>query len=167
MWREISVNDGTGTTVSLTRRQNGGSVRGRDGKTLDATLIPIGDCWLATAGAVSESVSIAVDRDDVLIHAFGRTWRVSVIDPAQRALGAGAQSDIAKAPMPGTAIAVMVKPGDAVAEGQPLVIIESMKMQTEITASRAGVVDLVGVRVGETFPLGTALVTLAPLAGTV
>ena len=110
---------------------------------------------------------MAVDRDEVLIHAFGRSWRVALIDPAARALGSSAQSDIAKAPMPGTAIAVMVKAGDAVIEGQPLVIIESMKMQTEITASRTGIVDQVGVRVGDTFPLGTALVILAPLDGRV
>ena len=58
---------------------------------------------------------------------------------------------------------VMVKPGDAVVDGQPMVIIESMKMQTEICASRAGTVDQVNVRVGETFPQKAPLVTLVPI----
>jgi biotin carboxyl carrier protein len=167
MWREISINGGSGTTVSLTRGGHKARIRREDGKTIDAALIPAGEDWLARADDLSQNVAVAVDRDEVLIHAFGRSWRVALIDPAQRALGAGAQSDITKAPMPGTAIAVMVKAGDAVSEGQPLVIIESMKMQMEITASRAGVVAEVGVRVGDTFPLGTALVTLAPVDGTV
>ena len=166
MRRDISINGRAGTSVSLTRRRHEARFWRKDGKTIDAALVPAGRDWLAEADGLSETISMAVDRDQVLIHAFGRTWRVDVVDPAQRALGLGAQSDVAKATMPGTAIAVMVKPGDAVVEGQPLVLIESMKMQTEITASRAGVVDQVGVRVGETFPLGAALVTLAPLDGT-
>ena len=167
MWREVSVDGRAGVTVSLTRRRQEARLQRQDGRIIEAALMPAAWGFLARADDLSEAVSVAVQQDEVLIHAFGRTWRVSVIDPAQRALGAGKQSDIAKAPMPGTAIAVMVKAGDAVTEGQPLVIIESMKMQTEITASRVGVVDHVGVRVGDTFPLGAALVTLAPLYGTV
>lgn len=167
MWREISVNGGSGTTVSLTRGGHKARIRQQNGKIINAALTPLGENWLAKADDLSQCVSVAVDRNEVLIHAFGRTWRAALVDPAKRALGASVQSDIAKAPMPGTAIAVMIKEGDAVVEGQPLVIIESMKMQTEITASRAGVVDKVSVRVGDTFSLGTALVTLAPVDGTV
>lgn len=165
MRREISINGRAGATVSMTRRGHEARIQRHDGKTIEAALAPDGRNWRARADDVARPVSIAVDRDEVVIHAFGRTWRVTVLDPAQRALGLGAQSDIAKAPMPGTAIAVMVKPGDDVAEGQPLVLIESMKMQTEITASRAGVVATVAVQVGETFALGAALVTLAPMDG--
>lgn len=167
MRREISINGGPGTVASLTRHRRGGRLWLKDGKSIDATLLQVGSGWLARTDGTSAEVSIAVERDEVMIHAFGRTWRVAVVDPAQRAIGAGQQSGVAKAPMPGTAIAVMVKVGDSIVEGQPLVIIESMKMQTEITASRAGVVDQVGVRVGDTFPLGAPLVTLALIDGEV
>ena len=50
--------------------------------------------------------------------------------------------------------------GDVVAEGEVLAVIERMKMQTEIKAPRAGVVDRVPVAVGDSFDQGAALVVL-------
>jgi len=60
-------------------------------------------------------------------------------------------------------ITVAVEPGEAVTAGQPLVIIESMKMQSEIVAWRDGVVERVHLQVGETFDRGAGLVELEPL----
>jgi biotin carboxyl carrier protein len=51
-----------------------------------------------------------------------------------------------------------------VTAGQVLVVIESMKMQSEITAARDGVVDQVFVAVEDTFDRGAALVALVPEA---
>jgi len=62
--------------------------------------------------------------------------------------------------MPGTVQAVHVAAGDQVTAGQVLVVIESMKMQSEITAGRDGVVERVLVDVGDTFDRGAALVAL-------
>jgi 3-methylcrotonyl-CoA carboxylase alpha subunit len=90
---------------------------------------------------------------------------VSVVDPAERALLSANQSDVAKAPMPGVVVSVFVSAGDSVAAGQSLMIIESMKMQTEIRSSRAGCVEQVAVRLGETFPLHAVLVKLVPIDG--
>ena len=161
-FRDISINGGAPRNVGLTR----GGRRSRiwfGATSLEAARATVGQNWEVEVDGLSAHVSLAVDKDMVLIHAFGRTWRVSVTDPAERALRTGDQSDVAKAPMPGVAISVMVSPGQAVIDGQPMVIIESMKMQTEIIASRAGTVDLVHARVGESFPLGAPLVSLVPL----
>ena len=68
--------------------------------------------------------------------------------------------------MPGTVITVAVAPGDAVTTGQPLVVIESMKMQSEIVAWRDGVVERVHLRVGDTFDRGAGLVELEPVSRT-
>ncbi len=57
--------------------------------------------------------------------------------------------------------------GDSVTKGQSLVIIESMKMQTELFASRDGVVDRVTYRVGESFERNSPLVMLKPSAAEV
>ena len=59
--------------------------------------------------------------------------------------------------MPGTVIAVAVDSGQAVGAGERLVVIESMKMQSEIVALRDGVVERVHVEVGDTFDRGAPL----------
>ncbi|MGE4240150.1 biotin/lipoyl-containing protein [Ramlibacter sp.] len=163
MHRNVSINGGTAAKVNVTRGASLSRVW-RDAKAHAASLTPSGDGATVEVDGLSARITLVTRREEVLIHAFGRTWRLEVVDPVERALGAGEQSDVARAPMPGSAIAVMVKPGDSVADGQPLVIIESMKMQTEICATRAGIVDQVNVRVGETFAQKAPLVTLVPLA---
>ncbi|MGH0151756.1 UNVERIFIED_CONTAM: hypothetical protein FKN15_023175, partial [Acipenser sinensis] len=54
-------------------------------------------------------------------------------------------SSILRSPMPGTVVTVSVKPGDAVAEGQEICVIEAMKMQNSMTAAKAAKVFLMGV----------------------
>lgn len=163
MLREIAVDGGSPSTVEATRLGSAGARLSVDGRILHASLSPHGDRSVVSIDGLSAPVSYVVDRDMVLVHAFGRTWRVSIIDPAERALLAGNQSDVAKAPMPGVTIEVLVEPGQEVSSGQALLIIESMKMQMEIKASRAGTVEHVGARPGESFALGTPLVTLVSL----
>lgn len=162
MHREVSINGGASCLVNVTRGSRLARVW-RDAKAHDASLVRSGPDWTVEIDGMSADVTLAVDSEQVLIHAFGRTWRVAVVDPAKRALGAGEQSDVARAPMPGVTVSVMVEPGEGVLEGQPMVVIESMKMQTEIAASRNGTVDRVNVQVGDVFPLGAPLVTLVPL----
>ena len=119
-----------------------------------------------TVDTVTEPVWTAVDGDTVWVHAFGRAWELSVLDPRQRALGGDVSDDVSTAPMPGTVITVAVQAGEAVGAGERLVVIESMKMQSEIVAMRDGVVDRVFVAVGDTFDRGAPLVGLAPLSMT-
>lgn len=55
-----------------------------------------------------------------------------------------------KSPMQGTIIEIMVSPGDGVFAGQPVMIMDSMKMEHEIHAPLSGIVDQLGTVVGET-----------------
>jgi 3-methylcrotonyl-CoA carboxylase alpha subunit len=61
------------------------------------------------------------------------------------------------APMPGKVIAVMVKVGDEVKKGRPLVILEAMKMEHTIVAPVDGIVSQVNFKVGEQVSDGDAL----------
>jgi oxaloacetate decarboxylase alpha subunit len=65
------------------------------------------------------------------------------------------------APLAGNIWKVHAKPGDEVKEGQVLLILEAMKMETEIRASRDAVVDGVSVSEGDAVQVGDALVALA------
>ena len=82
-----------------------------------------------------------------------------VPDPLARG-GDAAGGDAVLAPMPGLVQAVEVVAGDAVAEGQRMVVMEAMKMEHTLRAPRDGVVGEVTVAVGDQVSAGMALVTL-------
>jgi glutaconyl-CoA decarboxylase len=64
------------------------------------------------------------------------------------------------APMPGTILKVNVKAGDAVKEGQVLVVLEAMKMENEILAPKNGTITQVVVAKGSTVDTGAPLVVI-------
>nr|XP_025730422.1 propionyl-CoA carboxylase alpha chain, mitochondrial isoform X3 [Callorhinus ursinus] len=69
-------------------------------------------------------------------------------------------SSILRSPMPGVVVAVSVKPGDMVAEGQEICVIEAMKMQNSMTAGKTGKVKSVHCKAGDTVGEGDLLVEL-------
>ena len=66
------------------------------------------------------------------------------------------------APMPGKVIQVMVEAGARVKKGQPLLILEAMKMEHTITAPADGVVKEINFAAGEQVLEGVELITLEP-----
>jgi biotin carboxyl carrier protein len=62
--------------------------------------------------------------------------------------------------MPGRVVRLLVEVGDEVVEGQGVVVIEAMKMQNELKASKAGRVAKVSVAVGDTVGSGDVLVVV-------
>ncbi|MDO7868050.1 acetyl/propionyl/methylcrotonyl-CoA carboxylase subunit alpha [Nocardioides jiangxiensis] len=66
------------------------------------------------------------------------------------------------APMPGSVVAVSAAVGDTVAEGQPLLVMEAMKMQHTISAPYAGTVTELDVAVGQQVEAGAVLAVVAP-----
>ena len=66
-----------------------------------------------------------------------------------------------KAPIPGQVTQVFVSIGDIVEMGQPLLILEAMKMENEILASRPGVVQALNIQPGQTVTLNQVLAEIA------
>lgn len=64
------------------------------------------------------------------------------------------------APMPGKIVRVMVAPGEDVAQGQGLVVMEAMKMENELRSPRAGRVRESPVREGQAVEMGALLVVV-------
>jgi len=78
----------------------------------------------------------------------------------RRARGLAAAEVIA--PMPGKVLKVLVRDGDLVEAGQPLVVIEAMKMETTLAAESAAIVKRVRVEEGQTVDHGAVLIELSP-----
>lgn len=92
-------------------------------------------------------------RFEGFFRASGAAARAS---DAEAALGT-----IVRAPMPGRVIAVMVRMGDTVALGTPLLVLEAMKMQNEIPSPAEGVVKEVKVSPGSAVGKDDPLVLIA------
>ena len=79
---------------------------------------------------------------------------------APKAAAAPAGGEPVKCPMPGTILDVKVSVGQAVKNGDTLVVLEAMKMENEIAAPRDGVVASINVTKGATVGTGDVLISL-------
>ena len=78
--------------------------------------------------------------------------------PAAAALAAG---EAVKSPMPGNILKINVSQGQKVNEGDVLLILEAMKMENEVIATKAGTVAQIAVTKGQVVETGTPLVVIA------
>ena len=106
-------------------------------------------------------------EDAVEVLMSGRLYTGTVLDERAQLVRSRRGGDAAdsgevtvRAPMPGLIVAVLVTEGDQVKAGQTLVILESMKMQNELKAPRAGTVQRVSTQSGVTVEQRKVLVTL-------
>jgi biotin carboxyl carrier protein len=94
----------------------------------------------------------------------GQRFRIAITDPRRwtqsSAAALGHDRETIVASMPGKIVRVLVQPGETVAAGQGVIVIEAMKMQNEMKARRAGHVTAVPVREGETVAAGAILATI-------
>jgi len=95
-------------------------------------------------------------RDVVEVWIGGRTYRVSRVQKGPESDGSGE----IRALMPGRIRRIEVKAGERVAAKQPLVIMESMKMETTLTAPRDGIVAEVKCQVDQIVEMGELLVVV-------
>ena len=113
-------------------------------------------------GAQSWPVVMARDGDVLWVHIDGAAHRIEWRDAVSQLADAAGDSggDTMRAPMPGSVIVVNAAVGDAVAAGDVVLIIESMKLETAIRAPRAGVVAAVYFSVGAVFDRDAVLAEL-------
>ena len=92
-----------------------------------------------------------------VIFEHGDAWPVTAISHV-RGQGEGSASDGSlRAPMPGKIVATPAKAGDVVTKGQPVVVLEAMKMEHALTAPFDGVVESVSSSVGDQVTEATVL----------
>ena len=156
---QAAMGDAATTTADLSRRS---------GEAAKA------DPWIACEASVVEPLGHGRYRvGDRLAYAVtqgGRTWvfmdgRTWVIDRERKATRRGQATDdqvALAAPMPATVVAIKVTAGDAVHEGDLLIMLEAMKMELPITAPHDGRIKSIGCREGDLVQPGVALLEFEP-----
>jgi 3-methylcrotonyl-CoA carboxylase alpha subunit len=155
--------DGVVKDVTVERAANGFTVA------VDGRAFSVGDIGVAFGTLAflvdhrSYVARVSSGPAGLLVSLGGRTYTLARDDvDADRPGGAGAHGGDGRleAPMPGSIVAVNVAVGDRVTAGQPVVVLESMKMHNEITSPTDGVVRRVNCEVGEQVAFGRVLVEI-------
>jgi acetyl/propionyl-CoA carboxylase alpha subunit len=152
-----------GRVVHCAIANNGARYRVRlDGRDHDLDLLPLSP-GLTTIIASGRRSLARVARFDGrwYVHIDGVTVECQIVsrDQGQPLRGRPSDEGLA-APMPGVVTQVLVREGDAVSPGQPLVIVEAMKMEHVVRARRAGRVRALRVRTDDQVEAGTVVLDL-------
>ena len=113
-----------------------------------------------------DSAPVRAERGEYYARVLGRHYDVDVLDELLLAARAAEKTQeqtgahIVRAPMPGLIVHVHAAAGARVNAGEPVVIMEAMKMRNELTSDVSGVVKAVAVKVGDKVESQTTLVTI-------
>jgi biotin carboxyl carrier protein len=101
-------------------------------------------------------------KESIIVGVGPASFEFKPVEAAARRHARGLAAPEITAPMPGKVLKLLVVEGEAVEAGQPLVVIEAMKMETTLSAESAAIVKRVRVAVGEMVDHGAVLLDLAP-----
>ncbi|HYF59601.1 MAG TPA: acetyl/propionyl/methylcrotonyl-CoA carboxylase subunit alpha [Burkholderiaceae bacterium] len=144
--------------------RGGCTVRVGEATTCVAALRRDGARVTGLLGTSRLDVSAVFDRETLHLFGPGGHWQLGYAPPLAHAGDEADAGGSLAAPMPGKVIALFVEPGATVRRGQPLLVMEAMKMEHTIAAPADGVVDRLPYRVGDQVAEGAALVALRPPA---
>jgi biotin carboxyl carrier protein len=154
--------------VSLRREADRYLVRIDDGDELPVQLSPVRGALRSLAiGDRRAELLAARDADGVSLAIAGIAYHAEVLDEVRARLasvaGARGTSHVRrelKAPMPGLLVKILCQPGDDVSAGQPLAVLQAMKMENELALPRGGKVSAVNAQPGQTVEQGQVLVVV-------
>jgi 3-methylcrotonyl-CoA carboxylase alpha subunit len=157
--------DRTVTPIGVTYADGGYQLRiGDETVAVSGTLEADGRLMARVRDAAGETarqafVDLADEQLTVSVDGAEHTLRID--DPRTPAAGS---AEVAGArltsPMPGQVVSVAAAPGKSVAKGDPLVVVEAMKMEHTIAAPRSGRIRAVNVAVGDRVAAGVELVAM-------
>lgn len=163
MTYEITIGE---TTRVVSIEKEGGLYRLRwtEGERVEDHLVdllrPSAEAFQMLIDGQSWEAGCVPSPDGYLVDVVGVTTNVAVVDPRRKALklGVGAAGGLVSTQMPGRVVRVLVKAGDVVKKGQPLIVVEAMKMENELKSPVDGTVGEVYAHEGQTVESGAKLV---------
>jgi 3-methylcrotonyl-CoA carboxylase alpha subunit len=161
--QELMFRDGTEERLVCARSQAGSwllqfgdrAIHAEGERRADAALSIVLD-------GVQKKLTLLDHGAETTVFLDGESWRLTEIDPLAARAGEDPTAGRLTAPMPGRVTQLMVQRGTSVRRGQPLMVIEAMKMEHTVTAPADGVVEAVRFGPGELVEEGAELITLAP-----
>jgi 3-methylcrotonyl-CoA carboxylase alpha subunit len=111
---------------------------------------------LEGSDGLRERYRVVPDGERIHVRSGGRSVSLTWV-PRFRDLAAEAAADGCLAPMPGKIIKVLVENGDTVKAGQPLVVMEAMKMEHTLAAPHDGTIASLAVEAGQQVEGGTVI----------
>lgn len=114
--------------------------------------------WKIIVNSLGKRIKIrtAKNADSFFVHVDGKTIYGQVV-AKQREAGAAAAAESLSPQFPGKVRKILVQEGDRVVEGDPLILLEAMKMEFSIKAPSAGTLKKWKIKEGETFSPGAIL----------
>jgi acetyl-CoA/propionyl-CoA carboxylase biotin carboxyl carrier protein len=139
--------------------------------------VAIGDGEPVTVSGATDGDRLIVAREErVLTYLYaldgptawlgrdGLVWAITRERAQSRRGGAAGAADnsagTVRSPMPGTVLSVAVAAGDTVSAGQPLAVVEAMKMEHTVTAPLAGIVAELPVKAGQQVQMDETLAVI-------
>jgi 3-methylcrotonyl-CoA carboxylase alpha subunit len=116
------------------------------------------------AGAPSDDVDVVRVGDRFTVIDGDGSWQLDFIDPLAPRDDASVAGGRLTAPMPGKIVTVLAAPGERVKRGQPILILEAMKMEHTIAAPADGTVDAIHYAAGEPVEEGATLIAFTAAA---
>ncbi len=105
--------------------------------------------------------AVRLESGAIAVMDHGETIVVHPYDPFAAADALGAATDRIVTPMPGRIVQLLVKAGDIVKRGQPLAVLEAMKMEHTLSAPADDVIESVNVSAGDQVSEGTIVLRFA------
>jgi acetyl-CoA/propionyl-CoA carboxylase biotin carboxyl carrier protein len=116
-----------------------------------------------TYGGRTVRFAYAADGPVAWLGRDGAAWAIGEAPPpALRGSRAGSADGTVRSPMPGTILTVHVAAGDQVSAGQPVLVVEAMKMEHTVTAPVDGVVSELSAKAGQQVRMDETLMVIEP-----
>ncbi len=138
-----------------------------NGKPLDIAYEEVDNLGQVAVRCEGKSFGLSIEGDDHRLGAViaGHLYAVEIEDERERAAHAAERTaskggGMIKSIMPGVVVKLLAQVGQAVEKGQPLLILEAMKMQNEIVAPSDGTVQAIHVKERDAVGSGAKLLTL-------
>jgi len=166
MAKVILKPNGSHEPIAVEVQRNGGQFAARIGDlSVEGRLESApGGGHLLRIGNRSRPFFVNRKNGQVEVWIDGATYRFELLGAKSRkaSAAAGMVSHEITAPMPGTVLRIHLKQGEAFTAHQPLIIMESMKMEMTLSAPHGGRVSQVLCVAGELAPMGKVLMKLEP-----
>ncbi len=124
--------------------------------------LPDGSAMLKLGGR-QYRIAGARRGDSILVTVGPRGYEFKPVVARRAGARGGAARPELESPMPGKVLKILVAEGDAIKAGETVIVLEAMKMETEISAEGAAKVSKIRVTLGQMVDAGEVLADLSPI----